>query len=78
MKGTRIKEMKYKGYLIKPSVTGFRVYRKDYFVAEYASVQIAKARIDRVAEKKKALLGEKREPSGSPPAGGEDSQLTMF
>ncbi len=61
MKGTRIREKKYKGYLIRPAVTGFRVHRKEYFVAEYPTLQIAMARIDRVA-KKKADLEETDEP----------------
>jgi len=57
MKSTRIQETKYKGYLIKPTISGFQVYRKDYFVAQYPTLQVAKTRIDKVVQRKQNLLG---------------------
>ncbi len=54
MRRSRVVETKYKGYVIKPSVAGFKVYRKDYYLEVYPTLQIAKSRIDKVAEKEAA------------------------
>jgi hypothetical protein len=55
MKKTIIKDEKYRGYVIKPGLAGFRIYRKGYYVGEYASKNVAKDLIDKVICKRKVL-----------------------
>lgn len=55
MKRTVIKERKYKGYLLSPTLKGFKVYRKSYYIGEYASAKKAMDAIDTVLQKKKGL-----------------------
>lgn len=76
MKLSKVVEQKYRGYLIKPALSGFRVYRKGYYIAEYASVSAAKARIDHVVEKHRAATASTPEdpPSAKPKSG----QLDLF
>ncbi len=75
MKRSRIVETKYKGYLIQPSLNGFKVYRKEYYLDEYPTLKIAKEKIDRVLAKQQR--GEDMEP---PPEKSEDEsdQMTLF
>ncbi|TDI93542.1 MAG: hypothetical protein E2O77_02640 [Caldithrix sp.] len=75
MKRSRIVETKYKGYLIEPSLQGFKVYRKEYYIDEYPTLKIAKEKIDRVIAMKQR--GQDVEP---PPAKSEDEsdQMTFF
>jgi len=75
MHGDRITETKYNGYLIKPTKTGFRVYRKSYFVAEYGTMQIAKHRIDGVVAEKERLMGRQRNPKSK---NHDSDQLDLF
>ena len=77
MKSTKVVEKKYKGYLIKPSIQGFKVYRKDYYIDTYGSVQIAKSRIDHAVRKKKELAG-KTEPADEMETGAASSQTELF
>ena len=65
MKKSRVVETKYKGYLIKPAVSGFKVYRKDYYIGEYSTRQIAMNRIDKVAAKRSAMLADKNSPGAN-------------
>ena len=75
MKRSRIVETKYEGYLIQPSLHGFKVYRKEYYLDEYPTLKIAKEKIDRVIAKKQR--GQDMEP---PPEKSEDesAQMTLF
>ena len=75
MKRSRIVETKYEGYLIQPSLQGFKVYRKEYYLDEYPTLKIAKEKIDRVIAKKQR--GKDMEP---PPEKSEDEsdQMTLF
>jgi len=71
MKSVRIRERKYRGYLIRPALTGFRVYRKGFYIAEYPTQQIAMARIDRVLSQD----GEQPQP---PPTSAGTGQTELF
>ncbi len=75
MKRSRIVETKYNGYLIQPSLHGFKVYRKEYYLDEYPTLKIAKEKIDRVIAKKQR--GKDMEPA---PEKSEDesAQMTLF
>ncbi len=76
MKKSKVAETKYRGYIIKPAVTGFRIYRKEFYIGEYATRQIAMHRIDQVVAKRSAML-----PPKEPPSGGDKSdsgQMTLF
>ncbi len=75
MKRSRIVETKYQGYLIQPSLHGFKVYRKEYYLDEYPTLKIAKEKIDRVITVKQR--GQDMEP---PPEKSEDesAQMTLF
>jgi len=75
MKRSRIVETKYQGYLIQPSLHGFKVYRKEYYLDEVPTLKIAKEKIDRVIAKKQR--GQDMEP---PPEKSEDEsgQMTLF
>lgn len=77
MKGTRIRSIKYKGYLIKPTLTGFRVYRKDYYIDEYPTVAVARLKIDGVAARHQETSGKQRE-VGSASDADETGQMKMF
>ncbi len=77
MKSTKVIDIKYKGYLIKPSIKGFKVYRKSYYIDTYGSVQIARARIDHAVEKKRQLAG-KSEPAVESKADKESQQTELF
>ena len=72
MKRTRIVETKYNGYLIQPSLHGFKVYRKEYYLDEYPTLKIAKEKIDRVIAKKQG--GQDMEP----PPEDESDQMSLF
>ena len=74
MKRTRIVETKYEGYLIQPSLNGFKVYRKEYYLDEYPSLKIAREKIDGVIAKKQ------QEKDVEPPEKSEDEsdQMTLF
>lgn len=73
MKRSRIVETKYKGYLIKPALTGFKVFRKGYYIDQYATLQIARNRIDKVVDKRMEV--EKGKKSQKPPDSG---QMQLF
>ena len=75
MKGTIIKDIKYKGYLIKPSLKGFKVFRKDYYIETYSTLQIAKNRIDKVADKRSESQKEVNTEECLPE---NNTQLTLF
>ena len=72
MKRSRIVETKYNGYLIQPSLHGFKVYRKEYYLDEYPTLKIAKEKIDRVIAKKQG--GQDMEP----PPEDESDQMSLF
>ncbi len=75
MKRTRIVETKYQGYLIQPSLNGFKVYRKEYYLDEYPTLKIAKEKIDRVIAKKQPGKDMKPPPEQSEI---ESDQMTLF
>jgi len=73
MKRSRIVETKYKGYVIKPAVTGFKVFRKGYYIEQYSTLQIARNRIDKVVEKLVKSGGETKNKEAP-----ESDQLLLF
>ena len=77
MKRIRIKNVEYKGYLIKPTLTGFRVYRKGYYIDEYPTVAIARLKIDGVAARHQETSGKQREVRSAGDAD-ETGQMKMF
>lgn len=64
MKRTRIRNIKYKGYLIRPALTGFRVYRKGYYIDEYPTMAAARTKIDGVAARRQATSDKQPEAEG--------------
>jgi hypothetical protein len=80
MKRTVIKERKYKGYLLSPTLKGIKVYRKSYYIGEYASIKKAMAAIDIVLQKKKGLTDPEKVPDSGQEQPNEDrkGQLSLF
>ena len=77
MKRTVIKEEQYRGYLIKPVLSGFKIYRKGYYIGEYASKTVAKARIDEVIRKRHGLSS-KDEKTHHDSDSASNKQLSLF
>ncbi len=75
MKRSRIVETKYQGYLIQPSLHGFKVYRKEYYLDEYPTLKIAKEKIDRVIAMKEQAKDMEPRPDKSED---ESDQMTLF
>ena len=78
MKRTIIKDENYRGYIIKPVLSGFKIYRKDYYIGEYASKAVAKALIDEVVSKRKSLHSEETENPHRDNEDASDTQLSLF
>jgi len=77
MRRTRIVERKYRGYLIKPTLTGFRVYHRGFYITECPSLVAVRERIDQLVQKhdlEKRERAVKEEHS----RGEEPEQLDLF
>ena len=77
MRKSVIKDQKYRGYLIRPTLSGYKIYRKGFYVGVYPSRTHAKDLIDAVIQKRRNI-SQKPEPAregADPPA---SEQLSLF
>ncbi len=74
MKQTRIVEKKYKGYVIKPTLTGFKVYHKGYFIQEYPTLETVREHIDNLINKHDHLIKKDEDKTTSK----KSRQLSLF
>ena len=74
MKQTRIVEKKYKGYVIKPTLTGFKVYHKGYFIQEYPTLKTVYEHIDNLITKHEQFIKKGKDKTTSK----KSKQLSLF
>ncbi len=79
MKKSKVVNIKYKGYLIKPDIQGFRIYRKEYLVDVYPTLQVAKSRIDAVVKERHRLIGkDEKLPEDAGSVNSDSGQINLF